>query len=122
MRYVCILCICLLASLTEPGRAQEEAWVGVSATSGVGVKVDLDSGKRAAVPKIILVDEAGPAAAGGLRVGDGILSLDDQPIRDVKELADAVRLKRPGSTVSVRVKRGEGSQELSVVLGKRPKR
>jgi S1-C subfamily serine protease len=126
MRFVCTLCICLLlAALIEPGWAQEEAWLGITATSGVGVKVDLGSGKRAAVPayaKIVRVDEGGPAAAAGMKVEDIILSLDDQPIRDGKELAHTVRLKQPGSTVSVRVKRDEGDQKLTVVLSKRPKR
>jgi S1-C subfamily serine protease len=59
---------------------------------------------------VVRVDAAGPAEAAGIKVGDG-----------GKELADAVRLKQPGSTVRVRVRRHDGDRELRVVLAKRPK-
>jgi S1-C subfamily serine protease len=96
----------------------------VTATSGVGIKWEFESGKRTrerAETKVVRVDEAGPAAAAGIKVGDVILSVDDQPISSGKELVDAVQSKQPGSTVRVRVTREDGGMELNVVLGKRPK-
>jgi S1-C subfamily serine protease len=97
MRFVCILCVCLLlAATTELALARDEAWLGVAST-------------------------AGPAAAAGIKVGDIILSLGDQPIRDGKDLIDAVRMKQPGSTVRLRVRGEAGDRELNLVLGKRPK-
>jgi serine protease DegQ len=111
MRFSWAVCFCLLlAAPTEHGG---------------GLKCDLESKKPCtrgpAEAKVVRVDETGPAAAAGLKFGDVILSLDDQPIRSGKELTDAVRSKQPSSTVRLRVRREDGDRELNLVLGKRPK-
>jgi len=117
--------LCLVAALTKPALAQDQAWLGVTATSGPGIKCDFESKKKctreASEAKVVRVDEAGPAAAAGIKIGDLILALDDQPISSGKELVDAVQSKQPGSTVRVRVRREDGDMELNVMLGKRPK-
>jgi S1-C subfamily serine protease len=125
MRFVCILCVwLLLAATTELALARDEAWLGVASTAGPAIKCDFKSKKCIHEPteaKVVRIDQAGPAAAAGIKVGDIILSLGDQPIRDGKDLIDAVRMKQPGSTVRLRVRGEAGDRELNLVLGKRPK-
>jgi S1-C subfamily serine protease len=121
-RFALFICFRLITRIL-PVSAQDEPWLGVTATSGVGIKWEFESGKRTrerAETKVVRVDEAGPAAAAGIKVGDVILSVDDQPISSSKELVDAVQSKQPGSTVRVRVRvtREDGGMELNVVLGK----
>jgi len=112
-------------ALTKPALAQDQAWLGVTATTGPGIKCNFESEKKCTretgEAKIVGVDEAGPAAAAGIKLGDLIQALDDQPISSGKELVDAVRSKQPGSTVRVRIRREDGDMELNVVFGKRPK-
>jgi len=126
MRFAYMLGICLsLAASTERVLAQEQTWLGLTATGGVAIKCDFESKKgcthEPTEAKVVRIDEAGPAAAASIKAGDVILSLDDQPIRDGKDLADAVRTRQPGSTVRLRVRREGVDRELNVVLGKRPK-
>jgi S1-C subfamily serine protease len=125
VRFRFALCICfLLITPILPVSAQDEAWLGATVTSGVGIKWEFESGKRTrerAEAKVVRVDGGGPAAAAGIKVGDVILSVDGQPISSGKELVDAVQSKQPGSTGRVRVRREDGDTELNVVLGKRPK-
>src|SRR5262245_34416873 len=125
MRLICIVGICLtLAVGTEPALAQDEAWLGAAVTGRVAIKCDFQGKgciREPDVARVVRIDEAGPAAAAGIKVGDVILSLDDQPIGDGKDLAVAVRKKQPGSTVRLQVRGKDGNRELNVVLGKRQK-
>ena len=82
--------LCLVATLTKPALAQDQAWLGVTATSGPGIKYDFESKRKytweAGEAKVVRVDDAGPAAAAGIKLGDLILALDDQLISSGKEL------------------------------------
>ena len=48
----------------------------------------------------------GPAASAGLRAGDVITKLDDQPATDTNQLAAITLTKRPGDSVSITYERG----------------
>ncbi|MFM0732698.1 trypsin-like peptidase domain-containing protein [Paraburkholderia sediminicola] len=63
------------------------------------------------------VDENGPSAKSGLRVGDVILQLNGVTINDSTQLPMAVAHLRPGSVVRVEFWRDHGSHEASVMLG-----
>jgi S1-C subfamily serine protease len=126
MRVFYVICVCLfICASTEPASAQGEAWLGVGVTSGGEVKWDLEKGGKttmSAQAKVIRVDQTGPAAAAGIKLGDVILTLDGSLIRDGKELAAAIGLKQPGATVRLRIRRDDGVHELNVLLGQRPPR
>jgi serine protease Do len=62
------------------------------------------------------VDEDGPAGKAGFKAGDVILELAGQPIRNGRELRNAVRDAEPGQAVSVKVQRDGNPLELKVTL------
>jgi serine protease Do len=67
--------------------------------------------EQAGVPKGgVLVEEVkpGPAQQVGIRTGDVILSLDNQPISDLRQFRGIVEALTPGRSVAVLVQRGGG--------------
>ncbi len=74
---------------------------------------------RPQVPaRLAHLDESGPAAAAGLRLGDHLLSLDGQPVGDWADWVRAIQ-QRPGETVRVGFERDGLVQELSITLAER---
>ena len=58
------------------------------------------------VPPVLgVVEPDGPAAHAGLKSGDTILSVDDNPVSDFKDVVKRVRT-RAGQTVAIRYRRG----------------
>ena len=69
---------------------------------------------------VVEVDAQGAAAAGGLRVGDVWVGVDDldtlatQPVDPCKEVGTRVKAAQPGSTLKLIVLRGKARVELEV--------
>ena len=65
-----------------------------------------------------------PAGQAGLRPGDNIVALDGQPIRSVSDLTDLLDRIPAGTTIHLRVVRGQGSMRqwlsLSLLTASRP--
>lgn len=59
----------------------------------------------------------GPAKDGGIELGDVIVALDGQPIRDTGSLMEKIALRQPGDRVTLDVVRYGRSQRLNVTLG-----
>jgi len=59
----------------------------------------------------------GPAEQAGLEPGDVILALDGKTVESSSELIVAIRSKRPGDSVTFRVRRDGAEQEIRVTLG-----
>ena len=57
-----------------------------------------------------------PAEAAGLQPGDVIVSIDSEPMYDITELSAAVKLRRPGETVELTVRRGDDLYIATAVL------
>jgi serine protease Do len=57
-----------------------------------------------------------PAASAGLKEGDIILEVDDQQINENKGLAQVIRLKKVGQSISLLILRGEKEIKLIAVL------
>nr|WP_180981373.1 HhoA/HhoB/HtrA family serine endopeptidase [Cylindrospermopsis raciborskii] len=55
-----------------------------------------------------------PAAEGGVRRGDVIVAIDDQPISNAEQLQQVVEDSRLGQILRVKVQRGNKTQNLSV--------
>jgi S1-C subfamily serine protease len=93
----------------EKGEDPERAFLGVS--SGPAPE------GGAAVGGVIA---DGPAARAGLREGDTIVQINDQPVRDPDDVSAVVNARRPGDEVRVIVERGGERRTLTVTLGEQP--
>jgi serine protease Do len=82
---------------------------------GRGLGLDRDWG-------VIVSDvlPGGPASAGGLKVGDIILSLDGKAMENARQFEVNVYQSRIGGQISVRVRRGPDVTTLSIPVVERP--
>jgi S1-C subfamily serine protease len=65
------------------------------------------------------VTPGSPAASAGIKVGDIINQIDDQPVRSYMELVAQVRRHRPNDKIQLKLRRGDDTITVSVTLGKR---
>ncbi|NLH99455.1 MAG: trypsin-like serine protease [Chthonomonadales bacterium] len=61
-----------------------------------------------------------PAADAGLRRSDVILAIDGRPVRGVLHLQQTLARRRIGQSIRLRLMRGSGTEEVSVMVGRRP--
>ncbi len=80
---------------------------------------DSDSAAGAVVAAVVA---GGPAAEGGLRVGDRIVSVAGAAVNESADVSSAVVAKKPGDEVAIRVRRGGDERTITVQLGTRPSR
>jgi putative serine protease PepD len=66
------------------------------------------------------VTAGGPADRAGLRTGDVVTALGGTAVADSNDLVAAVAAHRPGDKVTVTVKRGSATRQLTVTLGTQP--
>jgi S1-C subfamily serine protease len=71
---------------------------------------------------VVNVRPDSPAGAGGLMIGDVVLSIADAVIAEPEDIVAALRPERVGQTVTVRIVRGGEPRELRVAVGERPPR
>jgi pimeloyl-ACP methyl ester carboxylesterase len=71
---------------------------------------------RAAELRIQVAIEGGAAARAGVRAGDVLVAVDEQPLRSGPELARAARALRTGATVTLRVDRDGARLDLRAEL------
>jgi S1-C subfamily serine protease len=67
---------------------------------------------------IRIADVQGPAAKAGLRAGDILLSIGDDPVTE-ETIVRLLERRRPGDTVDVTVLRGRKKESLRLTLGER---
>ncbi len=65
------------------------------------------------------VSPKSPAAAAGVRIGDLILSLDGQPVRNFRELTVLLAKHEAGDKIKLQVKREARTSELGITLARR---
>ena len=63
------------------------------------------------------VQDGGPAAKAGLKKGDAITSVNDEPIKSANELTKKVQAAAPGSSIKLAMVRNNKQSSLSVTLG-----
>jgi S1-C subfamily serine protease len=68
---------------------------------------------------LVAVEPGSPADQGGLLLGDVIITLDGQAVRQMDDLMAALSGDRVGMAVPVRVVRGGQTQEFQVTIGER---
>jgi len=94
----------------KSGKEIKRAYLGVE--SG-----DAETGTGAVVGAVV---PGGPAAAGGLRPGDRIVSIAGRAVAGSSDVSAAITGLRPGQQVKVGVRRGGDERTLTVKLGTRP--
>ena len=82
----------------------------------VGVRIESVPGGA----KVVRVVSGSPAAKAGLKVGDVITAFDGKPVTSADELTAAVAAAKAGENVSVKVKSGGTTKQVSVTLGVQP--
>jgi putative serine protease PepD len=98
------------------GGAVSHAWLGVGPDDGT---VTVDGASRdAAVLKDILKN--GPAEKAGLKVGDAVIAVDNEPVNSALSLVGQLRERQAGVAVTLTVVRDGKSTDINVTLGSKP--
>jgi putative serine protease PepD len=98
------------------GGAVSHAWLGVGPDDGT---VTVDGASRdAAVLKDILKN--GPAEKAGLKVGDAVIAVDNEPVNSALSLVGQLRERQAGVAVTLTVIRDGKATDVSVTLGSKP--
>ncbi len=88
----------------------DRGWLGVV----------LDTARRRPGAEIAEVNRGSPAARSGLRPGDVVTAINGQRVPDGRSLVRAVSAVEPGTAAHLRVRRQNGSLDITVVVGRRP--
>jgi putative serine protease PepD len=99
-----------LASL-EAGKSVSHAYLGVSTSTVTSTTTGALVGS---------VSSGGPAADAGLRAGDVITKLGSTTIKGSNDLVAAIATHKPGDKVTVTVRRGSDTTDLTVTVGTQP--
>ena len=75
---------------------------------------------RFAGATVAQVASGGPAQTAGLQADDVITKLGDATIADQNDLVAAIASHQPGDQLSVTVKRGSETKQLTITLGTQP--
>ncbi len=109
----------IVDQLIETGRVSR-GWLGVQiqdVTEDIADSVGLE-GRRGAIVSSLVA--GGPAADAGLRRGDVVLAMNDDPIDGASALTRRVGSARTGETVRFTVLRDGREETVRVRLGERP--
>jgi serine protease Do len=109
----------IVAELQDEGRV-ERGWLGVRiqpVTEDLAEGLDLDEAKGALIAE---VTDDSPAEAAGLAVGDVVLSVNDKPIDDVRDLTRTIARLDPGEDAELELWRQGETASVTVRLGAFP--
>ncbi|MCP1649161.1 DegQ family serine endoprotease [Pseudomonas sp. GD04087] len=109
-----------VADQLKAGGKVNRGWLGVviqEVNKDLAESFGLDKPAGALVAQLV---EDGPAAKGGLQVGDVILSLNGQTINESADLPHLVGNMKPGDKASLEVIRDNKRQTLSMTIGSLP--
>ena len=111
----------VVSELIRHGRVRR-AFIGVTAeTAPIPRRFALVAGIAGGSGAVLTsVDQAGPAAAGGLMRGDIVVALDDTPVTGVDDLIRLLSGERIGRPATVDVLRLGRSKRFAVTPGERP--
>lgn len=110
----------VLESIVKEGQVTR-GWIGVE-PSDLSPELAETFGVKADEGVIITgVLQNGPAAQAGIRPGDVITRVANEPVRNVSELLTKVAALRPGAQATFVVRRQERTLEVNITPGVRPK-
>ena len=109
----------VLDSIVRDGKVTR-GWIGVE-PNDLTPELAETFGVKADTGVIITgVLQNGPAAQAGLRPGDVITQVAEQPVRHVQELLTAVSALAPGSPSQLQIRRGDTTLAVSITPDTRP--
>jgi S1-C subfamily serine protease len=85
----------------------------------LGVHIHADQSARGI--HISQVERGGPADKAGLKDDDLITQLDGTPVTDLQEFIQTVGATKPGSKLTLKIRRNGAEEEVTVKVGKRPR-
>jgi serine protease Do len=109
----------VMHSLISEGRVVR-GWLGVSiqdVNDAIAAAMGLKKPGGALVADVI---KGSPADDAGLKVGDIILAVNNQPIRTSADLRNIVASSAPGSSISVELQRSGHERTVDVTLSEQP--
>ena len=68
---------------------------------------------------IAQINKESPAEKAGLKVADIILSIDGKTLNTMNDLREYIYSKKPGDTVTLKIKRGKINREINVTLARK---
>lgn len=111
-----------IAAVLEHGGVRR-GYLGIA-----GQTVTLPAGQREAIGGdredallVVGLTDGGPAARGGVLVGDVIATFDGEPVESPEDLLDRLVGSRAGREVPLRILRGGAARDVTVVVGERPR-
>ena len=88
---------------------------------GVGLQpVELPDHHKGLI--VLSLEPAGPAAKGGVMIGDIFVKLGGETVSDTEDLQAALESKAPGTAVEAEILRGGDSRKITITVGERPRR
>ena len=64
--------------------------------------------------RVAFLIENGPAQKAGLKTNDLIVAVDGMPVKTARDFANTVSLKKPGQSITISVRRDDGSKPLPI--------
>jgi serine protease Do len=95
-------------------------WIGVQSQPVTAAIADALGLKKPEGALVALAQPNSPAAKGGVETGDVITSLNEQAVKDSRDLARRIAAIAPGTSVKLGVFRNGQEKTVSVTLGELP--
>lgn len=109
----------VIADLRSEGSVKR-GWLGVRIQNVTDDIADSLGMSKAAGAMITDITDGGPAEKSALKVGDAIVAVNDQPIKNSRDLARKVAELEPKDIAEIRVMRDGGERTIDVKLGTFP--
>jgi Do/DeqQ family serine protease len=96
-------------------------WIGVVGDRQITTKAALETGNpdiKGALIVGVFLDS--PADQAGIRAGDIIVAINNDPVDSIRDLLEIVTLHRPGELIEVKVYRGSEKMSFSMRATERP--
>ncbi|MEK9802797.1 MAG: trypsin-like peptidase domain-containing protein [Curvibacter sp.] len=110
----------VLESIVKEGQVTR-GWIGVEPSDLTPELAETFGVKSAEGVIITGVLQNGPAAQAGIRPGDVITRVGNQPVQNVSDLLTRVAALKPGQAVNFAVRRQDRTLDVSITPGVRPK-
>jgi Do/DeqQ family serine protease len=113
------LALDIMQQIIESGEVTR-GWLGVEGTE-ISARAALatgDPGIKGALIVGVFIDS--PADMAGIRAGDIVVAVDDNPVLGIRDLLDKITLHKPGEQVRVTIYRGAEKLTLDMKVSQRP--